>query len=516
MDGIDNVKKIVCAVLASATLLGLLTFCTAKKDNTTEEPETKQETSEAIIQTQEETTDAEEYDFEGKTFRVYSSIHVAYSGIGNSNFMIEGDPDSTGDDIVSNAVHLRNNNVCDRLNIELEFTHADYGYEGVPDYFRVYYRANEDLYDLIINDIFPLVSLSLEGKFVNVVDDAEDFAFDFDRKYWYKDYMESVSIHKDYQFILAGDYFIDILRSAHCLIYNKEIYATLFGTGETLNPIITNYEWTYEKFYEIIEQCYTAADATQAQPNIDKDRFGLVLGDVWGCAIPMIASGGCDYITRDSEGYPVIDMNIERVQDLTTALYNVIYSTGTYRYAIEADLIKIFTEGRSMFVGYQRLGCIENKQLQNMAGYSMGIIPYPMLKLEDKKYTTSSHDTTEIGVIPVTTSFDNRQYISIVIEELCKETGAVVIPEYYETALKIKYATDRYEGEMIDIIHDNFDNVFQIAYDYALNELYKHVVFETVNRGSTNVSSILARYKRSAAKKLDRIISDFKEDIAKQ
>lgn len=504
-------SRIMALFLASLMLIGFAS-CNNNTQNEIKTEETKAQTTEAVgSQTEQETEKEEKYDFNGKPFRIYTSTNVAYSGMGNSNIMIEGDPDSTGDDIVSNAVHLRNNNVSERLNIELEYTHAEFDYTQVTDQIRLYYKSNDDAYDLIINDLYPLVGLSVENKFVNVVDDAEDFAFDFDQKYWYKDYMEDVSIHKDYQFILAGDYFIDVLRSAHCLIYNKELYANIYGKDETLYPIVTNYEWTYAKFYEIIDNCYTAADATQAEPDIEKDRFGLVLNDMWGCMIPMIASGGCDYISRDSEGFPEIDMNVDRVMDLTEALYDVMYSRGTYTKANSDDLLKIFAEGRTMFVGYQRLGSIENKDLQNMASYSMSIIPYPMLKAEEKKYTTSSHDTTEIGVIPVTTKFENRQYISVVIEELCKETEKVVIPEYYETALKIKYASGVNEGKMIDIIHDNFGNVFQLAYDNNIGALYKSVIYDTINNGSTSVSSALGKNKRTASSKLKRIVKQFKE-----
>lgn len=59
----------------------------------------------------------------------------------------------------------------------------------------------------------------------------------------------------------------------------------------------------------------------------------------------------------------------------------------------------LFRNGRSLFLGSNRLGSLE---LLRDVEFEVGIVPYPKFGPNQKEYVSSSHDTTEIGVIPVT------------------------------------------------------------------------------------------------------------------
>ena len=505
----SKLTKILCICLVLGVLSGSVVSCASEKDDENEKNSGQEQDSELESS---EPDPLAELDFGGKEFHINTSVNIAAAGMGNSNFMIEGDAESSGADIVSSAVHTRNLNVEEKLGIKLVFTQSDLIYTEVAPFIEIYIRSGENDYHLFINDLYPLVGLSASGYFLNV-NDFDDSYFDFDQNYWYDYYMKDISLHENYRFILAGDYFIDVIRSAHCLIYNKNIYNDIFGDPNKLYETVNNYEWTYEKWLQLINESYIPANGANSEPDPDSDQFGLVLSDLWGSMIPMIVSGGCDYMTRNAEGYPEIDMNTDRVLDLSEAIYNIAYADGTIFNLDENEVLKVFTENRSLFIGYQRLGSIENAMLRDMPSDSKGIIPYPMLKASEKKYTTSSHDTAEVGAIPNTVNLNELGFVSAVIEALCRETSEVVMPEYYETALKVKYASDENAAAMIDIIHDNFGNVFQLAYDINLGDLAKKVIYESINNGNiSSVTSTLQRSIRSSRNSLERIIKNFQKN----
>lgn len=443
-------------------------------------------------------------DYGGKEFWIYTSTNIASTGMGNSNFMIQGE-ETDSSDIVGSAVHKRNLDTEELLGIELQYVPADLVYYEVSDNIKKFVASGSDEFDLVINDLYPLAGLSIGGNFVNTMD--PEYHFDFDQKYWYSDYMADVSFVDGYQFLLAGDYFADIIRSAHCLIYNKSLYNDKYGDPDALYQIVLDYEWTHEKMLEIISENYV--DLNGDGKADAEDRYGYAICDIWGCSIPLITSGDSNYMSRDDQtGYPVITFDNERTYTLTESIYYLMYSKGTGIF-LEQDLLKAFASDQAMIVGYQRLGSLEN--LRNMQ-HDMGIIPYPMLLASDKQYTTSSHDTTEVGAI-LTTASNDMDYISTVIEVLCRESGKTVMPQYYETALKIKYTDDPQAGAMIDIIHDNFRNVFELAYDSSLGEPIKTVIYGSISAKSYNISSKLAKAKNSTNKNLNKLIKEFEKNF---
>lgn len=447
-----------------------------------------------------------EFDYNGEEFWIYTSINAASTGMGNSNFMIEGSEEQAdASDIVGSAVHKRNLDTEELLGINLEYVHSDLVYTAVSDDIKKYVTSGTNEFDLIINDLFPLAALSINGYFVNTLD--SDYHFDFDQKYWYSDYMTDVSFVEGYQFLLAGDYFADIIRSGHCLIYNKSLYENKYGNPDELYQIVLDYEWTQAKMLELVEENYVDLNGNQKAD--EEDQYGYAICDIWGCSIPLITSGDCNYMERAKEtGYPIITINNNRTYTLTESIYNLIYSKGTGIFA-EHDLLNAFARNQALIVGYQRLGSLEN--LRGMEN-DLGIIPYPMLLASDKQYTTSSHDTTEVGVI-LTTAIDEMDYISAVLEVLNRETAETVMPQYYETALKVKYTDDPQAGAMIDIIHDNFRNVFELAYDNAIGEPIKSVIYGTIAAKSYNVSSKLAKTQKTCGKKIENLIGQCEENF---
>ena len=443
--------------------------------------------------------------YDGRPFRIYTSTNVASTGMGNSNFLIEGSGEIDGS-LVNDAVLERNTLVQELLGVELEFTQVDLPYSQVAADIRLYTTAGTDEFDLVINDNYDYAQLVIEGNFRNLLED--ECVCDFDRNYWYKDYMEDLRLVNGYQYVLAGDYFIDILRDAHLLLLNKQIYVDYYNrSADEIYDIVANYEWTYDKMNEIISDKY--ADKNLNGSKDKGDQFGFMEPEYWGGSIPFSVSGNPTFITRDEDGYPeVVIHEGDRANQLAAAMSTLFNNdSASVAHTTDADLLTAFTQDECLIVGYQRLGSLENSILRQMEG-DAAVLPYPMLFASDKKYTTSAHDTTEMGAILATSS--DLAFISTVVEVLNRETAKTLIPVYYKECLQVQCVDDEKAASMIDIIHDNFDNSFILAYNLPLGSVILQS-FATAMQNKREFSAVYAGKDKSVSRALQTKIKQYEK-----
>ena len=443
--------------------------------------------------------------YDGRAFRIYTSTNVSTMGKGNSNFLIEGTGETDGG-LVNDAVLERNIQVEELLGVELEFTQIDLTYNQVAADIRRFTTSGTDEYDLVINDIYAYAELLIEGNFRNVLD--EECVFDFERPYWYKDYMEDLRLMDGYQYVLAGDYFIDILRDAHLLLLNKQIYLDHYNRkADELYDVVTNFEWTYEKMNEVISDMYTDKNLNNVK---DKgDQFGFMEPEFWGGSIPFSVSGNPTFISRDEDGYPTVVLHEgDRANQLANAMSTLFNNdSASVGHTLDADLLTAFTQDECLIVGYQRLGSLENSILRQMEG-DAAVLPYPMLFASDKKYTTSAHDTTEMGAILATST--DLAFISTVVEVLNRETAKILIPVYYKECLQVQCVDDEKAAAIIDIIHDNFDNSFILAYNLPLGSVMLQSFAEAM-QSKREFSAVYAGRQKSVDRALQNKIRQFEK-----
>jgi hypothetical protein len=88
-----------------------------------------------------------------------------------------------------------------------------------------------------------------------------------------------------------------------------------------------------------------------------------------------------------------------------------------------------------------------------------GIVPYPKYDTDDN-YATITDGGAPLLIMPVTVSDPERT--GAITEALCAYGAKLVIPAFYDKALKTKYARDDDSEEMMDIIKDS--RVFDLGY----------------------------------------------------
>ena len=137
-----------------------------------------------------------------------------------------------------------------------------------------------------------------------------------------------------------------------------------------------------------------------------------------------------------------------------------------------------------------------------------GILPYPKMDEAQENYITSSHDTANVGAIPMTCG--KADTMGAVLEVLARESAEDVVPAYYETALKVKYARDDQSSRMLDIIRYNISEVFPIAFGNYCNNLPLGYAFSNPLTGKkTDFVSNYVKYEAKAQTKLDELWEAF-------
>ena len=497
-------KRILAAILASAMMIPLAACGESGKD-TPASTTAAQEQGE-ITETAEE-TEPDKFagvDLGGVEIRIQTSIDDDDST--NANFLIEGTGAENGD-VVNDSVYKRNVDIEDLLNVKLTFIESDETYSTAQSAVKKIIMSGEDAYDIIIQDLLALGPLAIEGMFLNVADQP---VIDFSQPYWWTEYMADLSLgNGTAMYIMAGDFFADILCSAHCLYLNKQQLENLTGNPDEIYAKVLDGTWTADEFLKYIQMAYQDLNG-DSQVN-DGDNFGYICIGMWGSAIPMYICGDLNFVTRDEDGVPTYTLQDDPRAAQTLEMLNRVYYDSAVNTKISdiPSLRSTFGAGQALFCGYQRVGDFQN--FRDLT-FDVGIVPYPKLDLQQENYVTSTHDTSEAGVIPVTcTKLDTT---ATVIEALCRETHKTVIPAYYETALKVKYARDDITSQMLDIIHDNLRVAFPIAYNTALGSNLLSNTFQVpLSKHSSDFASTMAKVAPKAQAKLEQMIEAYNENV---
>lgn len=428
----------------------------------TSEDTSKDTSAETKDATESETAEIEtsgEADRKGKEFRILSATR-APAGMASSNCFLEGEQNTAG--TINEAVHERNTAVELELDVALTFSHADADKSDIQSEIKRLVMSGTDAYDLVISELLPFASLANDGTFRNILS-SEFTGFDFENKpYWYKEYMDDLRLVNGYEYLLAGDFFIDVLRSSHLLLFNKEMYRDHYrrDPGEVFEWVL-NYEWTYEKLNGIITDMYLDKNGNSRRDY--GDRWGLSISDLRSAKIGFIVSADPGLVSRSEDGTPRIVLgDTSRMADLTQRLSLLLVNSSCYiSDAAGGNSLRDFTEGSALLCEGHWLGSLENTTLLDMKE-GAGVLPYPQLYASDKRYITATSNTANVGAILLTAK--DEAFISTVIQALNRETASRLIPKYYRDALKLRYDADPYTAGMIRILHDNIGGSFMLAY----------------------------------------------------
>ena len=131
-------------------------------------------------------------------------------------------PDTTTTEEVQKKVLTRNKKVESLLNLEVVYSETDLSYDLVlEDIEKRVLAADEDAPDIYNNDMYGLTRAMMRGYLWNVSNPGTDADgnevknyFDFTYDGWNYDFMKGCTFDQNKMYLLAGDYFIDMIRMA--------------------------------------------------------------------------------------------------------------------------------------------------------------------------------------------------------------------------------------------------------------------------------------------------------------
>jgi len=395
--------------------------------------------------------DLPEKDFGGEAFRIgflwFNETHM-YS----LDWLAE---EETGDTI-NDAVYARNMAVEDRFNVKLEFVkHPSGTYQNAA---TASILAGEDAYDMMSMHPAMYNAILLQGLLVNF----DDLVYvDLEKPWWMQDSIESLSLDNETYVAYGAATSVTLLADSPIMYFNKTL-AEDYGMGN-LYDVVREGKWTADKVVELIKNTWRDLDGNGEVS--EADQFGFVIPDRQ--IYRLFWSLGGRYVEKTSDGGLTLFTNTEKVYsifDTSKAFLGLdqVYLNPGYD-------ITVFQNGRSVFANGNMSYTLD---VLRDTDFAYGILPNFKLDESQEAYYTNGGGGPQ-GV-PITNS--DLEKTAIIMEALNAESYKRVIPAFYDSALKGKYAGDENDMEMLDIIYSNVVYDSCRAYCVDMENLLKNCV----------------------------------------
>ena len=358
--------------------------------------------------------------------------------------------------------------------------------------------AGDNLWQIVLTTGNAAISSSRDYLFQDV---SGNKYLDFDQPWWWKTAMEELSLDGKKIRYMVGDISLMNYTKAGAMFFNKDLLESNGYKADDLYKIVIDRKWTYDLLREMCQAVYSDLNG-DGEVN-EGDRYGLYINNP-EFVYHMEYSIDIRRITRDANGYPVMDFDIDRATKAVDVLNTLLHNTKGIGYMDDKVTVKAsFNEGTMVFCAEQLLAATTAKLREMEDDY--GIIPYPMLDDTQKEYTNVIHNSSDFVTIPITCP--NADEIGGVIEALCSESYRSVVEPFYESALKSKYSRDSYSGQCIDIIRDV--SVKQFLFDYTGTVKGGTMIGAEVRKNRNNFASSYAKQVEATNKNIRNLIDKY-------
>ena len=359
-------RRLIAAALALLMIFPLLASC-----SDTGSTETKANTSDTSVadtvqnETETETTRADIPDnlpkdlkFDGDTVNVYhfgSPQTLSYDTAGE-----------LGGDVVLDAVYNRNITVEDRLGVKINYIAGSDDWNGFPTAVMTALNSGSSDYDVIMEESSRLWQQSIKGLYYNLMDKQY---LDLDAPWWYGKMMEESNLDNSKRFFLNGDICLTVMLYASAMYFDKPMFTDYFGDVNALYDSVLDGTWTYDKCGTYCRDVYTDVNGNGAAD--DGDIMGFRY-EQWGIPNYMSMSTGLTYITRDEEGFPVLNIMSEDGVKWSETLYKLLYTDNMSIFSNkENDKATTFINKTSLFLPGQFVTAHELRDVD----FEYGILP---------------------------------------------------------------------------------------------------------------------------------------------
>ena len=454
-----------------------------------------------------------------RQFTVEFSQFVAPEKIAKNRQYLQG-PDAIEDGVtptIEQMIYERNLAAKNTFGTEItyiEWDHDKASWGRAAGQIQTLVQGNAaDAPDLFVNMIYDLnLVLKTVGAFKDVWSLPGSY-FDFSTEGWMTDWMNSMSITGDRAYVLAGDYFLDVLRTIGVLPFNmtmmdanaNKLAMPLIGEelaeGEELTPLffdlVEEGKWTWELLGKLCEAIWVdtdgdGADSVRDQLGIIADEYGGVSSSIYiySCGEELIerkviedeADPNCG---KEWVYYPKEPGVLNDIFDSVAAVFSGSGSLST-RSSLDGATadnpglayhhIK-FGQGELLTAGACLLGELEDDSFQQMQD-QYSVVPLPKVNTESD-YNTFITNTGDAGAINVNTAPNRAKVISAYVQ-YCTENSADIREEFLEIVTKYKTTTyNQGTDRMLDLIYEHINYGGVKVIEDAVNGNYRwHVMMK--------------------------------------
>lgn len=426
--------------------------------------------------------------------------------------------------------------------IEIMFGNATGGGRGVPD--------------IYCNFTYDIVGASLKGTFHNLknteLDQGNFFSFldeDYDetvdnRGYMFE-YMESTTLSLHKMYVLASDYFLDLIRSFFIVPVNVELLESvgMEVTGDlnkdgkfTIDDFyeeVGQKKWNYKKVAQYAAKVYRDEGTAKTGEDIE-DVLGFAISDKGLPASGALYSTNITVISKewsDEKGdyvysYPQESESLYAFFDSMKVLAS---SPGVYIAWEDPNISKYgstnalairarFCDNKILFGDIMLLGALEYQEYQTLKDASgFGVVPVPLyheVSLEDKEnYLTTIHNNSRPGAIALNTH--NFTACTAFLDYQSTHSNHI-LNTYYEENLQYQVVDGEVEGtvEMLRYIRTNVRSAFDKTFEDAIGVYSNGTTrswhgFLNSNRYQHDIRTDYKTYRTDKQKYLDLLYNEY-------
>ncbi|MDY4434889.1 MAG: hypothetical protein SPF08_06975 [Candidatus Flemingibacterium sp.] len=481
-------KKVILFILTAALLLSA-SCGEASVDGKTTTPDSSgddsKESDSAATET-ELSDDLGKYDFGGRSFSIYTRTTPLF-------YPYLDRQEATGDTI-DDAVYNRNRKLEERFNFIFDEQYYDYTVEG-NDAPRKLLLAGDDTYQLYVGRCVHMFNYASEGYFYKI-DDLT--AINTEKPYWNSQLYDNLSIGNAHYFAV-GDFNISAFDFTHVLLFNKKMIDDL-NLGDIYSTVLDG-KWTFDRFGEMSRAAVSDVNGDSVMD--ENDQYGYtslgkqVLPGFWiaGGALSMKKNDGQLVYTAPTD---------QKFIDVCQKVFEITWNDNIWhRVPITVDReeeMQMFCDGKALFTDSS---CFQIS-LTRDAATDFGIIPYPKYdETQDKYY--SRIEGCELFGVPLTNT--DPEMTSVILEAMACESRKIVIPAYYEVALKVKFTRDEESSKMLDIAFEN--RVFDYGDTILCEEFRDGVMRQAFAKDNRDIVSTLTKVQNKVEKKLGTLNDAF-------
>ncbi|MBP5255494.1 MAG: hypothetical protein J6Z80_00405 [Clostridia bacterium] len=430
-------------------------------------------------------------DLDGMTVNILSRAYPRHEN------ELTVDADSEPKDFILASVYQRQIRTEAALKVKIVNTRVEPDNEhGGQNVIPSIVASMDPAFDIYASSFYATSTLATQGTFKNLFDVP---TIDLDREYW-SDYFNGKAQIGNRLYLTTGDLATSALRFLFVTFFNKE----LVDEYKIKDPyeMVDDGTWTYNTMYEIVKDIYV--DLNSDQTVDEADFYGLGLNNYLGVDA-YTSAFNMPTISINKDGDAEIVVNVNKYADVVNKLYTLFWQTqGVLNRQDPDGIADVFAQNRLIFAQSWLYNC-EKIVMRDMEN-DYGIIPYPKYNENQKNYYSFGHD--QITVVCIPKSSQKAEEAGYVLEVMGALSRSTTIDQYYENALKGRYARDEKSHDMLDMIRKNF--LLDTGWIYCEStELMSRMLRTMIEGKSKNFMSFYQTYSGSFEDSVDRLNETF-------